>query len=74
MAKMTQGKTNMLHKDLTLYKFENGFRLVPQSDLDDKFYVLDNVKLEIGSEYRIGPNGYFEYVGNSTQDLLDNTA
>lgn len=59
----------MLHKDLTLHKFENGFRLLPQSDLDNKFYVLDDVGLEIGATFQVGPNGYFEYVGNPTAEL-----
>lgn len=61
----------MLHKNLVLHKFENGFRILPQTDLDNKFYVLDDVEYEIGSEFRIGPNGYFEYLGNPTKLVED---
>ena len=31
---------------------------------EKKFFVLDDVELEIGDEFRVGPNGYFEYIGN----------
>ena len=57
----------MLHKNLVLHKFENGFRILPQTDLDNKFFVLDEVNYEIGAEFRVGPNGYFEYIGNPTK-------
>ena len=61
----------MLHKNLVLHKFENGFRVLPQADLDNKFFVLDEVELEIGAEFRVGPNGYFEYIGNPTKLVED---
>ena len=51
-------------KDLRLMKFDNGFRILKESKQDDKFYVIDNMKFNIGDEFRIGPNGYFEYIGN----------
>jgi hypothetical protein len=59
----------MLHKDLVLHKFENGFRILSEKDLDDKFFVIDEVNLEIGATYQVGPNGYFEYKGNPVADL-----
>ena len=34
---------------------------------DDKFFVLDECQLEIGDEFRVGPNGYFEKIGNPTK-------
>ena len=57
----------MLHKNLVLHKFENGFRILSTKDLDDKFFVIDKVELDIGDEFRVGPNGYFEKIGNMTQ-------
>ena len=30
----------MLHKNLVLHKFENGFRILSTKDLDDKFFVI----------------------------------
>lgn len=48
-------------------KFDNGFRILKESKQDDKFYVIDNMKFNIGDEFRIGPNGYFEYIGNPTE-------
>ena len=50
-------------------KFENGFRIMPDNKEDDKFFVLDECQLEIGDEYRVGPNGYFEKIGNHIKDL-----
>jgi hypothetical protein len=32
---------------------------------------LDEVELEIGAEFRVGPNGYFEYIGNPTKLVED---
>jgi hypothetical protein len=63
MAKMTQGETNMMWKDLLLMKFQNGFRILKDSNPDDKFFVIDDVELKIGDTYRVGPNGYFELIG-----------
>ena len=54
----------MLWKNLLLMKFKNGFRVMPDNKEEEKFFVLDDVKLEIGDEFRVGPNGYFEYIGN----------
>ena len=54
----------MLWKNLLLMKFENGFRIMPDNKEDDKFFVLDECQLEIGDEFRVGPNGYFEKIGN----------
>ena len=61
---------NMLYKDLVLHKFENGFRILSKKDLDDKFFVVDEVELEVGATYQVGPNGYFEYIGNPTANLM----
>lgn len=41
-------------------KFKNGFRILNNDD--DKFFVIDDVKLNIGDIYRVGPNGYFELI------------
>ena len=48
-------------------KFENGFRIMPDNKEDDKFFVLDECQLEIGDEFRVGPIGYFEKIGNPTK-------
>ena len=47
----------MLWKDLLLTKFENGFRILKDKDPEDKFFVIDEVDIKIGDEYRVGPNG-----------------
>lgn len=51
-------------KELLLSKFDNGFRILNDKDPDDKFFVIDDVNLKIGDEFRVGPNGYFEHIGN----------
>jgi hypothetical protein len=61
----------MLWKDLVFTKFENGFRILNGKNTEDKFFVIDEVKLKIGDEFRVGPNGYFEHIGNPLQDLID---
>ena len=57
----------MLWKDLLLMKFENGFRIMPDNGNEEKFFVIDDVQIEIGDEFRVGPNGYFEKIGNPTK-------
>ena len=59
----------MLWKNLLLMKFENGFRIMPDNKEDDKFFVLDECQLEIGDEFRVGPNGYFEKIGNVVKEV-----
>jgi len=54
----------MLWKDLLLMKFENGFRILSEKNTEDKHFVIDDVQVEIGDEFRVGPNGYFEKIGN----------
>tara|TARA_R110002153_G_scaffold264417_1_gene426322 strand:+ start:1307 stop:1489 length:183 start_codon:yes stop_codon:yes gene_type:complete len=56
-------------KDLLLMKFANGFRILNNTDPEDKFFVIDDVKIEIGDEFRVGPNGYFEKIGNHVKEL-----
>ena len=38
----------MLWKNLLLIKFKNGFRVMPDNKEEKKFFVLDDVELEIG--------------------------
>lgn len=57
----------MLWKELVLHKFDNGFRILNGKNLDEKFFVIDDVNLEIGDEFRVGPNGYFEHIGNQSK-------
>ena len=61
----------MLWKNLVLSKFSNGFRILNGKNTDDKFFVIDDVELKIGYEFRVGDNGYFEHIGNPLQDLID---
>ncbi len=61
----------MLWKDLVLSKFSNGFRILNGKNTDDKFFVIDDVELKIGDEFRVGANGYFEHIGNPLQDLME---
>jgi hypothetical protein len=59
----------MLWKDLLLMKFKNGFRITSAKDPDDKFFVIDDVKIQIGDLYQVGPNGYFEKIGSVAEDI-----
>ena len=52
-------------------KFGNGFRIMPDNKEDDKYFVIDECQLEIGDEFRVGPNGYFEHIGNPTKLMND---
>ena len=58
-------------KDLVLTKFSNGFRILNGKNTEDKFFIIDDVELKIGDEFRVGPNGYFEHIGNPLQDLIN---
>ena len=42
--------------------FDKGFRIVKESDEDDKHWILDETDIQIGDIYEVGPNGYFELV------------
>ena len=66
-----QGETKMIYKNLVLSKFDNGFRIPNEKNLDDKFFVIDDVNVEIGDEFRVGPNGYFEKIGNINRQMAD---
>ena len=59
----------MMWKDLVLMEFSNGFRILNGKDTEDKFFVIDDVNIEIGDEFRVGPNGYFERIGNITDQM-----
>jgi len=61
----------MVWKNLLLMKFGNGFRILNEKDSDDKFFVIDDVQLEIGDEFRLGPNGYFERIGNIEKEMKE---
>lgn len=61
----------MVWKNLLLMKFGNGFRILNEKDSDDKFFVIDDVQLEIGDEFRLGPNGYFERIGNIEKEMQE---
>lgn len=50
-------------------KFSNGFRILNGKDTEDKFFVIDDVNIEIGDEFRVGPNGYFERISNTFKEL-----
>ena len=61
----------MLWKDLLLMKFENGFRILSEKNTEDKHFVIDDVEVNIGDEFRVGQNGYFEFIGNPSKELLE---
>lgn len=60
----------MLWKNLLLMKFKNGFRILNEKNSDDKFFVIDDVKLNIGDVYRVGPNGYFERIEEGSANAM----
>jgi len=49
-------------KGLIMNTFDKGFRIVKESDEDDKHWILDETDIQIGDIYEVGPNGYFELV------------
>jgi|TARA_B110000240_G_scaffold192880_1_gene237805 hypothetical protein len=53
-----------LHNNLMLMKFDNGFRMYKNNDADNKHWVLDEIALEVGDTFKVGPSGYFEFQGN----------
>ena len=55
----------MIWKDLILMKFKNGFRISNNKDPEDNFFIIDDVEVKIGDVFRVGPNGYFEHIGNT---------
>jgi hypothetical protein len=48
--------------------FDNGFRIVKESDEDHKHWILDEMDIQYGDQFEVGPNGYFEKIGNRFQD------
>ena len=40
-----------------------GFKIVKESDPDNKFFVIDECDIQIGDVYEVAPNGYFELKG-----------
>ena len=61
----------MLWKNLLLMKFENGLRILSEKNTEDKHFVIDDVEVNIGDEFRVGPNGYFEFIGNPSKELTE---
>ena len=61
----------MLWKNLLLMKFGNGFRILSEKNTEDKHFVIDDVEVNIGDEFRVGPNGYFEFIGNPSKELTE---
>ena len=58
-----------LEKGLILQNFNrNGFRIVKESEPDNKFFVIDECNIQIGDVYEVGPNGYFELKGSRNED------
>lgn len=55
-------------KDLMMNTFDNGFRIVKESDENDKHWILDETDVKTGDVYEVGPNGYFEKIGNRFED------
>ncbi len=56
---------------MLLQQFPNGFRLLKESNPEDKFFVIDELDFEVGATYQVGPNGYFEYRGVRTPLLYE---
>lgn len=48
--------------NLMINQFDNGFRLVKHEDENNKHWILDELDVEVGDVYEVGPNGYFELV------------
>lgn len=48
--------------NLILNTFDNGFRIVKSSDEDYKHWIIDELNIQIGDVYQVGPNGYFELI------------
>lgn len=48
--------------NLILNTFDNGFRIVKSSDEDYKHWIVDELNIQVGDVYQVGPNGYFELI------------
>jgi len=54
----------MYLKDYDIIQIDDDFRLVKQSDPDNKFDPIDEGLFKPGDTFVIGPNGWFEHTGN----------
>tara|TARA_R110002096_G_scaffold435105_1_gene659360 strand:- start:312 stop:503 length:192 start_codon:yes stop_codon:yes gene_type:complete len=60
----------MYLKDYDIIKINNGFRLVKQSDPDNRFNPMDTGLFEPGDTFTVGPSGWLEFTGNKHQELV----
>ena len=59
----------MYLKDYDIMKLSNGFRLVKQSDPDNRFNPIDTGLFGPGDTFTVGPNGWLEFTGNKCKEL-----
>jgi hypothetical protein len=54
----------MYLKNYDIIQIDDDFRLVKQSDPDNKFYLVGVGLFKPGDTFVIGPNGWLEFTGN----------
>jgi hypothetical protein len=59
----------MYLKDYDIIQIDDDFRLVKQSDPDNKFDPIDEGLFKPGDTFVIGPGGWLEFTGNREDHL-----
>ena len=59
----------MYLKDYDIIQINNDFRLVKQSDPDNKFDPMDTGLFEPGDTFIVGPAGWLEFTGNKYPNI-----
>jgi hypothetical protein len=59
----------MYLKDYDIIQIDDNFRLVKQSDPDNKFDPIDEGLFKPGDTFTVGPTGWLEFTGNKYKEL-----
>ena len=59
----------MYLKDYDIIQIDGDFRLVKQSDPDNKFDPIDEGLFKPGDTFTVGPTGWLEFTGNKYKEL-----
>ena len=61
----------MYLKDYDIIKVNKEFRLVRQSDPDNRLDPIDEGLFEPGDTFTVGPSGWLEFVGNKVKNFYN---
>ena len=59
----------MYLKDYDIIQIDDNFRLVKQSDPDNKLDPIDEGLFKPGDTFTVGPTGWLEFTGNKYKEL-----